>query len=173
MKKFIKKASFCICLFMSVLVCNSIFGNTTQTWAATPAQPISSFEITSYSDGTYTPQYDRNEVGTIKQENFPLIVNTYQFGYGHIEEVYVDGKLIPKVRTVDEFYSRGEKEPVFVEAQEQGYVGPEGGIVAWARVVGVSTLSKGQHTVKFVCDTRAYSSMTYRKISDSITINVE
>lgn len=125
-----------------------------------PAQP---FYVELFSDALNTNIYSRNQEGNISQDNFPLVLETYQQGQGDINDVKVDGKDIPQVYSEDQFYSIGENQAVFFVVQK---LPVNSSNVAWYNVIAVSTLTKGKHTIEFGCKVNG------TQLHDSIRINV-
>ncbi|BCZ46917.1 hypothetical protein psyc5s11_29840 [Clostridium gelidum] len=124
------------------------------------AQP---FYVALYSDGNNSTIYSRNQAGTIAQDYFPLIIETYQKGAGIINEVKVDGRDISQVYTESDFYNTTESTPAFFVVEKDP---TDSSNSAWYTYVAVSTLSKGTHTVQI------YSTINGKNLSDSIRVTV-
>ncbi|NEZ47219.1 hypothetical protein FDF74_08355 [Clostridium niameyense] len=176
MEKFIKKG-VPVLILMGMLVCSIGFGSKVQ--AAGSAKPVSYFKIMQGMDGEAILIYDRNDpsanIQTIKQEKFPLYLLTYQIHHGSITEVSIDNKKIPEVRSEDEFYRRGENEPVFYEiekkaAEKSSY---DNSVLSWETAIAISTLSKGEHTITLKCQSKFDKLQGNNTIYDSIKINVQ
>lgn len=169
MKKFIKKF-LSIFFMMGILICSAALGNTVQ---AKTAQPVSYITITGYCDATGKPIYNKNQIGEIDQSRFPLLIATYQKGYGQITHVYVDNKDLHKVYTQSDFYQRGNTEPVFyVPETDYAETDSDGDIISWYNYISVSTLSKGNHTITVVSEFINGPLGPYGEAFDSIKINV-
>ncbi|WP_143318623.1 hypothetical protein [Clostridium sp. HBUAS56017] len=109
------------------------------------AQP---FYVALYSDAANTDIYSRNQTGTISQDFFPLVIETYQKGSGSINEVKVDGRDIMQVYSESDFYSIGENRAVFFIAGTEAADSSNSSLYNY---VTVSTLSKGSHTIQLYC----------------------
>lgn len=125
-----------------------------------PAQP---FYVAMYSDGNNTTIYSRNQAGTIVQDYFPLIIETYQKGAGTINEVKVDGRDINEVYTESDFYNTTESTPAFFVVEKDP---TDSSNSAWYTYAAVSTLSKGTHTIQI------FSTINGTTLSDSIRVTV-
>lgn len=107
-----------------------------------PSQP---FFVELFSDALNTNIYSRNQEGSISQDNFPLVLETYQKGQGDIDYVRVDGKDISQVYSEDQFYAVGENQVVFFVAEKDP---ADSNNLSWYNYIAVSTLTKGEHTIE-------------------------
>ncbi len=125
-----------------------------------PSQP---FYVAEYSDALNSNIYSRNQTGTISQDYFPLVAETYQKGKGTINEVKVDGTDITQVYNEDDFYNIGENKAVFFVVEQDP---TDSSNSSWYTYMAVSTLSKGIHTIQVYCTVNG------TRLSDLIRINV-
>lgn len=125
-----------------------------------PAQP---FYVELFSDALNTNIYSRNQEGSISQDNFPLVLGTYQRGQGDIDDVKVDGIGIPQVYSEDQFYAVGENQAVFFVTEKDS---ADSDNLSWETYMAVSTLTRGIHTIEIGCKVNG------NQLYDTIRVNV-
>lgn len=148
MKKLISKIMAVVVLFSLIALAPQF----TQKASAAAAPTVSQFYIDAYSDNAYTGLHERNDVATIEKSNFPLLIDTYQLGYGSYA-VWLDGTPLSS----SEFDYK--KEPI-----ESGNL-----VVGWNTLFSVNphNLYNGTHQIKIICIGIGGNIM-----SDSISFNV-
>lgn len=141
-KDFMKKL---VSRIMAVVVLFSIIGLVpTQKASAGVAPPLTSFYIDTYVDqgnGDYAYCHELSENPTFHKSAFPMLVESYQMGYGRVT-VYLDGVALqfPECRDykINAIKKDGSNE-----------------VIGWDNVYSItpnsSRLYNGTHTIEEVC----------------------
>ncbi|MBE6052095.1 MAG: hypothetical protein E7214_15975 [Clostridium sp.] len=133
MKKKIRFLS--IALILSIVFINFNF---IERVSAGPAPALTSFKIVDYTNYNENARYSKNSKPTLVRDEFPLIINTVQSGYGNCR-IYLDDKEL-----------KDYSESWILSKTGIGYV-----VSGFKTVIKINPsekkLYKGYHTVEIKC----------------------
>lgn len=153
MKKLIVKLIPLVLLF-GLITCSPSF---TEKVSASPAKTVSEFRITGYGFDQY---YERYQTAVVTKDKFPLLVETYQMGYGNCTFT-LDGSTLKSNE-----YSEYARQPIYDPSNPSSRV-VVGWIIIWKITPNDSRLYNGTHNFRAICN-----GIRGNTISDGISFRI-